>query len=217
MAPCAEPFWTAVLRNRSFRFTLPLAWLGFALHLGVAGSVVAMWVFESTGKEWRCRWMRCRCPSAVLRRFCPLPKGTREEEVAMMDHDDERVWDGVRVSLYWVAAVYALLPAVYGLLIGSMFVAALRRFDEDLPEGMSVDAELGGGFLRLAWGSAGFAVLSAVCVTGRWWLGRKPMGWMDGLDVGGLDVAATDGETTPGEYKDGGEREDGAGVMSSLN
>jgi hypothetical protein len=179
--------------------------------------MASMWAAEWVIDSEKCRWMRCQCPS-VLKRFCPLPRGTKEEVETL----DEHAWDGVRVPLYWIAAAYALLPAVYGLLIGSMFVAAMRSFDEDLPRGMSVDARLGDGFLRLAWSSAGFAVLSAVCVTGRWWLGKRPKGWMDRLDVGVLDVgvldaAAADGETPAREYKDGGEREDGrGGALSEL-
>lgn len=195
---CSNPFWTAVLRNRMFRFTMPLAWLPFVLHLSAVVVMGLTWVAEWTikRKKW---WMRCQCPS-LLKRFCPLPKGTQEEVEGM----DEHAWDGVRVYLYWTAAAYTLLPAVHGLLMGAMFIAALRRFETDLPKGMGMDVQLGRGFLGLSWGGFGCAIMSALCVTGRWWLG-KPRGWMEQQDLGVLDVAV--GET-PGEYMDGEQESD---------
>lgn len=124
-----------------------------------------------------------------------------------MEGLDEHAWDRVRVYLYWMAAAYALLPAVHGLLMGAMFVAALERFESDLPKGMHMDAQLGRGFLWLAWGGGGCAVMSSLCVTGRWWLG-KPRGWVEQQQqqhLWVLDAAA--GEAPGGEYRDA-ERED---------
>jgi len=93
-----------------FRFTVPLP---FVLHLSavVVGLLfVAEWMIRR--KKW---WMRCQCPS-FLKRFCPLPKGTKEEVEGL----DEHAWDRLSVCLFWTAAAYVLLPALHGLLIGGM-------------------------------------------------------------------------------------------------
>ncbi|KAB5536346.1 hypothetical protein GE09DRAFT_347277 [Coniochaeta sp. 2T2.1] len=135
---CSNPFWTAVLRDRMFgHFTIPLAWFPFMLHLSAVVVMLLVWAAEVMikKKKW---WMRCQCPS-FLKRFCPLPKGTKEEVEAL----DEHAWDRIRVYLYGTAAAYALPPAVHGLLMGAIFVGALRGFERDLPEGMGVDVVAG--------------------------------------------------------------------------
>ena len=151
--------------------------------------------------------MRCQCPGLV-KRFCPLPKGTREEVEGLEEH----VWDGVRVFLFWTGAAHCFLPAVHGLLMGVMFVSAVRGVESDLPKGMSMDVRLGRGYLGLAWGGVGCAVVSVLCVTGRWWLG-KPRGWMEEQQhLGVLDGSAGEGS---GEYTDGERDRNGREASSS--
>jgi len=51
---CSNPFWTTVLRNRMFRFTVPLAWFPYVLHLGAVAVVRLMWAVEwmIRNKNW---------------------------------------------------------------------------------------------------------------------------------------------------------------------
>ena len=192
---CNNSFWTAVLRNRIFSFTMSLAWLPLLLHVSVAAVLLWLWACEWMIVKKK-GWMRCQCPKFV-QGLCPLPKGSAKDMELLGEHD----WDKVRAWLYWTAVAYCFLPLLHGAIIGSLFVSALGYFDHDLPHGMSVDAKLGGGYLGLVAGSAAAAVVSALCVTVRWYLGRPVKGWMDQQEAGGLDPAG--GEAYEG-YRGGG-------------
>lgn len=152
---------------------MPVAWLPLVLHVSAAVMLLSVWASEWAMVK-RKGWMRCQCPEFV-QGLCPLPKGSAKDMELLGEHD----WDRVRAWLYWTAAAYCFLPLMHGAIVGSLFVKALGYFDEDLPRGMSVDAKMGGGYLGLAAGSAAAAVVAAVCVTVRWYLGRPVKGWMD--------------------------------------
>ncbi|KAK5653665.1 hypothetical protein OQA88_8695 [Cercophora sp. LCS_1] len=145
-------------------------------------------LFELPPDEYQCleshywppdKAMACTNPfwTAVLHnRFlmCPLPKGTKDEIEGMSEHE----WDRIRLWCYGLAAAYAVLPAVHESFMAGMFVLSLRRFDDYLPKEMSVEPEIGRGFLLVAWGGAVASVVAFFCVLARSGLTR-PRGWME--------------------------------------
>ncbi|KAK1834453.1 hypothetical protein QBC39DRAFT_343142 [Podospora conica] len=178
---CDNSFWTGVQRNRPFRFKVYVAWLPVLLHVGAAAMIAWVWACEWMMAKKK-GWMRCQCPEFMqgIPGVCPMPVGTARDMEKLGEHD----WNKVRAWLYWTAALYCLLPVIHGSVMGSLFLRALRGFDDDLPHGMSVNGRYGTAYLGLVGGSFAAAVVAALCVTARMYFGKPAKTWIDQQEAG---------------------------------
>ncbi|KAK0654804.1 hypothetical protein B0T16DRAFT_796 [Cercophora newfieldiana] len=130
-------------------------------------SLLSLLRFELTVR-YRPGWMRCECRFWISKRICSLPKGTAEEVAKLGEHG----WDRVRLRQYGAMTLSCALFASTGTMAGKFLVRSLGWFGELLPEGQTVDAKLGRGFLLAAWGGVMAVSMSSICVVVRFYLTR---------------------------------------------
>ncbi|CAM1504411.1 Fc.00g020020.m01.CDS01 [Cosmosporella sp. VM-42] len=192
------------------------AWRSFATEKGILLGSWITWFMSiaaillttmAISHEWMIRyrpyWMRCRC--WILKRYCPCPKGTKEE----IEKTDDHVWDKIRVSYWGLVAGYFILPASHAT-FGSIFlVKFIGYFDDRLPEELSMNARRRTTGSMLLWGAAVLSTVSFLCMLGRWVLSRRPKGWMEEQSLGQLGDAlerdhepALHSRTESGRYTD---------------
>ncbi|KAL8376051.1 hypothetical protein RB595_007253 [Gaeumannomyces hyphopodioides] len=117
------------------------------------------------------RLMRCRC--VVLGRWCPYPKGTREELEALPAHR----WDRVRALTYPLLPAYFSLVALQDAVFPRFLLSRLRSVDRRLPEGLSMRPRQHGLYLWLLGGCLAMSTLASVFVFVRYRLSR-PKGYI---------------------------------------
>lgn len=122
--------------------------------------------------------MRCRC--IIGKRWCPCPKGTKEE----IENHDDFVWDKVRLSYWTLSAAYFGTAAAHACVTSVFFVKFLGFLEERLPEGISMRPRRRIASEVLLWVAFGIRCFSALCMAIRWKLSRRPKGWLDEQSVG---------------------------------
>ncbi|KAH7273470.1 hypothetical protein B0J15DRAFT_588798 [Fusarium solani] len=167
------------------------AWRSYMVHNGMPISSWLLWVMVTSAlvlgswtmvQEWmiqkRPHWMRCRC--IIGKRWCPCPKGTKEE----IENHDDFVWDKVRLSYWTLSAAYFGTAAAHACVTSVFFVKFLGFLEERLPEGISMRPRRRIASEVLLWVAFGIRCFSALCMAIRWKLSRRPKGWLDEQSVG---------------------------------
>ena len=178
------------------------AWRSYAVERGASIGGWIVWsllliaipmALLSITQEWMVRrrpyWMRCRC--LFLRRYCPCPKGTKEEIEAL----DDFTWDKVRLAYWVLTACYFILPALHESLATMFFLKFLGYIDGRLPEGWTMNARRGTAASTMLWCASGFSTLSALCMLVKWRLSRRPKGWMEEQSLGQLEESTSEEDT----------------------
>jgi hypothetical protein len=169
---CTNPFFHAWRRNIIFDYRESIACLSFVMY--VSAMVVAVLTLAN---EWmianRPYWMRCRC--LFFKRYCPCPKGTKEEIETM----DENSWDKLRLWYCSMTVLYFLMPACFDTLMPMFFISHLEFLERDFPPEMTMAGIQGTGYRVLSWASAGSAVFALFCLRLKWQLTGRPKGWME--------------------------------------
>ncbi|KAI5467492.1 hypothetical protein BGZ63DRAFT_346110 [Mariannaea sp. PMI_226] len=204
--PCQNIFFEA-WRSWLVADGLPLA--SYLIWIMVVSAVVVC--LMGIVKEWMIRkWpyaMRCRC--IFLKRWCPCPKGTREE----IEKLDDYTWDKIRLTYWLLIAVYFLLPAGQTTISAIFFLKYIGYMEDRLPEGISMSARRDMKGETMLWAAFFVSAVGALCITAKWRMSRRPKGWMDeqslpqlprgDVEAGGdsrrARVEATDGN---GRYTD---------------
>lgn len=178
--PCSNIFFEA-FRSWLADGGLPIP--GWALFVLLIASIVVCTMAIS--HEWMIRhrpyWMKCRC--LVGKRWCPCPRGTKEE----IEKLDDFTWDKIRLAYWALAAVYFLLPAIHTNLTSSLTLQYLDHFEKRLPEGISMHPRRNSLPEIMLWVACGSSSLSALCMLVKWKLSRRPKGWTE--ELGRFDEA----------------------------
>jgi hypothetical protein len=136
-------------------------------------------------REWvipnRPHWLKCRC--IIGKRWCPLPKGSKEE----IEQFDDYVWDKVRLAYWGLSAAYFGVAAGHTCLNSVFFVRYLSYFEERLPDGISMHGRRRLASEILLWVAFGIKTGGALCMAIRWKLSRRPKGWVDGQSLGRIE------------------------------
>ncbi|KAH6900437.1 hypothetical protein B0T10DRAFT_470691 [Thelonectria olida] len=148
-------------------------------------------------QEWMIRkrpyWMRCRC--IFLKRFCPCPKGTREE----IEKLDDYFWDKVRASYWGLVAAYFLLPAAQATFASMFFIQWMGYLDDRLPKGFSMGVRRDLKGEGLLWAAFFSSTVSALCMLVKWRMSRRPKGWIEEQHMPPLE---REGPGNNGRYTD---------------
>ncbi|KAJ3518881.1 hypothetical protein NM208_g14347 [Fusarium decemcellulare] len=178
--PCGNIFFEA-WRTFMVYDGLPItSWLLWTMLLSAL--LLGSWTLA---QEWMIRnrpyWMKCRC--LFGKRWCPCPKGTKEE----IENHDDFVWDKVRAAYWALSAAYFGIAASHACITSVFFVRFMSYFEERLPEGISMDPRRRLISEILLWVAFGIRCFSALCMAIRWKLSRKPKGWMEGQSMNRLE------------------------------
>ncbi|KAM5355312.1 hypothetical protein ACJ41O_001958 [Fusarium nematophilum] len=143
-------------------------------------------------QEWVIRnkpyWMRCRC--IIGKRWCPCPRGTKEE----IENLDDFTWDKIRLSYWAVFSAYCGIAALHACMTSVFFVRFIHFFEERLPEGISMRPQRQFVSEVLLWVAFGISAFSTLCMAIKWKLSRRPKGWMEGESLNRLERSNFDSD-----------------------
>ncbi|KEY69828.1 hypothetical protein S7711_08611 [Stachybotrys chartarum IBT 7711] len=178
---CSNVFFEAC---RSYMFSSPMSSQpSLPFIINCLTFVLAITVlFQEWAIKYKPYWMKCRC--LILKKWCPCPNGTQEEIEALEEH----AWDKVRLSYWALLMLWFKLSAVGGNALNRLFVMHVSYIDERLPEGLSVDPKIGPAYEVVSWGSLVFGFLSFVFILAKWFLSRRPKGWLEQQDLSNISI-----------------------------
>ncbi|KAF4478536.1 hypothetical protein FAGAP_12352 [Fusarium agapanthi] len=192
--PCGNIFfeaWRSYMASGGLPISSWIVWINIYVALVFSiMDILREWVIPN-----RPHWMKCRC--IIGKRWCPLPKGSKEE----IEQFDDYVWDKVRLTYWAVSAAYFGIAAGHTCLNSVFFVRYLGYFEERLPDGISMHGRRRLASEILLWVAFGIKTFGALCMAVRWKLSRRPEGWMDGQSLGRLERTKPNG-ADGGKYTD---------------
>ncbi|KAF4975655.1 hypothetical protein FZEAL_7590 [Fusarium zealandicum] len=176
------------------------AWRSFLVADGMPISSWVVWVMLlsaillgtwNLAQEWMIRnrphWMKCRC--LVGKRWCPCPKGSKEE----IEIHDDFVWDKVRLSYWSLSAVYFGISATHTCITSIFFDRFLGILEERLPDGINMNRRRRLGSEILLWIAFGIQAFAAFCIAARWKISRRPKGWIEGQSLHRIERSSEGG------------------------
>ncbi|KAK2937017.1 hypothetical protein FoTM2_000233 [Fusarium oxysporum f. sp. vasinfectum] len=192
--PCGNIFfeaWRSYMASGGLPISSWIVWVNIYVALVFSiMDILREWVIPN-----RPHWMKCRC--IIGKRWCPLPKGSKEE----IEQFDDYVWDKVRLTYWAISAAYFGIAAGHTCLNSVFFVRYLGYFEERLPDGISMHGRRRLASEILLWVAFGIKTFGALCMAVRWKLSRRPKGWMDGQSLGRLERSKPNG-ADGGKYTD---------------
>ncbi|KAF5688985.1 hypothetical protein FCIRC_1615 [Fusarium circinatum] len=192
--PCGNIFfeaWRSYMASGGLPISSWIVWINIYVALVFSiMDILREWVIPN-----RPHWMKCRC--IIGKRWCPLPKGSKEE----IEQFDDYVWDKVRLTYWAISAAYFGIAAGHTCLNSVFFVRYLGYFEERLPDGISMHGRRRLASEILLWVAFGIKTFGATCMAVRWKLSRRPKGWMDGQSLGRLERTKPNG-ADGGKYTD---------------
>ncbi|KAM0276090.1 hypothetical protein ACHAQH_007109 [Verticillium albo-atrum] len=185
--PCENPFFAAFRRQFPYEGTSD-TWTLFLLSSLIAcASIIA---FVELAIAFRPSLLRCQCYFSALKRFCPCPRGTRQE----IERLNGAFWDRYRMWMWPVVPVMTGLTCLNLAVRGWMLMSWLDRWAEGDDVG-DVRPRFGAAFVGLSWAATGAGFGAMMCVLARLLLSQRTS-WM--AQQGATPSEDADGERNVG-------------------